>query len=647
MNDLISALAYRQSLSGLMHRAFVARQSMTPEEWAEEVYRLPTGGRFKWSYAPYSREMFRSLFERATIETIFQLFSRGLKSTVVLLALGYRIDRLPCRILSLWPTNLQAEKWSKDCLTGELFDCTPPLHYLGSENAKRNGKNTLLHKNFNGGLIDLFGANAPGDMRRAKGEFLYAEEIDAISQEMGDEGDQMAVFYKRGDEYPDATRVCASYPSMKGKSKIEARMQDSDYRQWKSTCLKCGREPFVMHRSQVIFDNERPQDAKLQCPRCKEFLNDDQRYSMAHEQGFNNWFPTREFKGKRGFQANAMLWPHPVDRVKYPGGFLQLMAQQAIDAEKSDNPERSRRVLVNTVDAETFVADTKDEIPPDWMHLLKCRESYADKTILLPRTVLYMTAGIDVQEDRIEVTKLGWGEHEELWTIEHVVIPSGTKHDVTWDALELELLRTYNREKLAEGNGTQTKLELGFSLVDASFSPERVLRWIGRLHTKESKLLGRVRACRGSSNYPHPIIEFKYSKLSKQLKGHWVGTDESKDLIYSRLRMTEPGPGYMHHGLNFTEKHIKQLVAEKMTIGFKDGQETRRFKNDDHVRNETLDCRVYGLAAYRLKRPNLEEIERAFNEQEEKKEEEKPKLALPLIPVRQNSFVGAGQWRIQ
>jgi phage terminase large subunit GpA-like protein len=637
VTDALSLESYIRTVSRSLTANFATWSKMPPEEWPESVYRLPNGGRFKWSYAPYIRRIFLSFFERQTIETVLMMYSRGLKSTAVLLLIGYLVDQAPRRMLSLWPTNSQAEKWSKDVLVGELFDTTDCLSHLGSKNAKRDGKNTILHKAFAGGLIDIFGANAPGDMRRAKGSLLYGDEIDAIDTTETDEGDQLAIFSKRGDEYPDTIRVYASYPSLKGHSRIDAKLQESDYNQWFSTCVVCGGEPFVMHRSQLRFDKDKPAGALLECPRCTAMLTDAQRYEMAHRQGFDNWKPQREFRGRRGFHANALLWPHPIDLVKYPGGFLQLLAQQVIDAENSDNPSRSKRVLVNTVDAECFIPDEKAEIPPDWMHLLTKREDYADeKRIILPNDALYMTAGVDMQEDRLEVSKLAWGREEEAWGVEHVVIPGSTKEDSTWDALEHELLREYDR---ADG----TKLAMGFALCDAGHSAERLLRFIGRLHQKQSPLLGRFRACRGASQYPHPVIDYRYKILAKQLKGHWVGTDEAKDILYARLKLPEPGPGYFHHGKNWTEGQFKQLVAEKMTVGFERGQETRRFKNEDHVRNEVLDCRVYAFAALRLRRPNYDAIEAAFGESVKPKEEKE----VPEAPqVQRPSFVGVSAWRI-
>jgi len=642
MNDTLSLESYRRAVAHTLTRCFSPWQRMPPAVWAEEVYRLPNGGRFKWAYAPYVRQIFESYFDPKIIETNLMMYSRGLKSTTVLLAIGYTIDQSPRRILSLWPTNSQSEKYSKDVLCGELFNTTDCLSYLGERGKKRDGSNTILHKNFPGGLIDLFGANAPGDMRRAKGSFLYADEIDAIDTTETDEGDQLAIFSKRGDEYPDTIRIYASYPSLKGHSRIESKMQETDWNQWYSTCVVCGGEPFVMHRRMLKYDADNTAGARFECPRCKAMLTDSQRYEMAHKQGFNNWKPSREFRGRRGFHANAMLWPHPVDTQKFPGGFLQMMAEQEVAAERSDNPHRSRRVLVNTVDAETYDPDTKSEIPPDWMQLLQRRESYAtDAEIKLPIACLYMTAGIDVQPDRLEITRTAWGRDEKSWHVDHVIVAGDIKSPETWKAFEKELLRDYKREDGAP-------LELSFALIDAGHGAEHLLWFFEYLRTSNSPLKGKIRACRGSSQYPHPIVDFKWARLVKQLKGHWVGGDEAKDLIYSRLKMAEDGPGYRHYGRNCNEGFFKQLCAEKLTVGFERGNETRRFKNEDHVRNEALDCAVYSFAAFRLKRPNLDILERELvakamqPEEKQRVEAEQPK---PTPSKR--GFVGfSGKWSL-
>ncbi len=610
--DEISLDAYAARSAHSLSRCFASWSRMSPQEWAEEVYRLPSGGRFRWSYAPYARAMHASLFDRATIETSFMLYSRGLKSTVVLLALGYFIDQSPRRILSLWPTNSQAEKWSKDILTGELFDTTPPLHFLGSQTGRRLGSNTLLHKLFPGGLIDMFGANAPGDMRRAKGSLLYGEEIDAIEETSTDEGDQMAIFAKRGDEYPDTIRVWASYPSLKildaegrpapGHSRIDSKLLQSDGNQWFSTCLLCGGEPFVMHRSQILYDKDRPEEARLECPRCKGLLTDPQRYDMAHRQGFDNWRPQREFRGRRGFHANAMLWPHPSDPIKCPGGALQMIAQQAIAAERADNPQRAVRVLVNTVDAEPFDPVLETEKPPAWEPLLARRESYT-----VPASVLVITGAADLQLNRIEVEWKGWGRNEQSFGLDHVVIDGDVRDPGTWGLLKRELQRTFLHELGAP-------LPFSMFFIDGGFWSEWLYRFLADLaRTPILGVTGKVRAIKGVGASPHPVCS-DWRSISKNLKGYHIGTWQIKDLLNARLAMRwngegEPPTGWMRWNERYGESYFRQLCTGKVTVEIEGSEVVRKFLNAENLRDEGLDLNVYNYAAFRRKSWDFDAIE--------------------------------------
>ena len=591
-------------------RCYAFSSLIPPEDWAQDIYRLPTGGRFRWEFAPYTRAMFKSIFDPNSIETSMQLFSRGLKSTVILLAIGYAIDQAPRRILSLWPTNGQGEKWSKDNLCGELLNCTPALSYLGNATGKRITSNTLLHKEFPGGLIDIFGANSPGDMRRAKGSFLYADEIDAIGTEQTDEGDQLAIFNKRGDEYPDTIRVFSSYPSVQGLSRINARLKDSDHNEWHSTCVECGGEPFVMHRNQLRYDAEKPQEARLECPRCSALLTDNQRYIMAHRQGYDNWRPRNAFRGKRGYQANALLWPHPVDEKKYAGGWLQCIAQQEIDAKQSDNPRRSMRVLVNTVDAEPWDPTEDSEKPPEWREIYEAREAYTEA----PRDALFLTAFIDVQLNRLECGWRAWGRNEESWGLDHVVLDGHVRMADVWKSLRKQLARKFPRE----GGGYLT---LGMALVDGGHFAEDVYRFMQELSTNPMPgVSGKCRASKGVGQANHPIIDRKWKTVARNLKGYHIGTWEAKDRIYERLKVKakdgETPEGIMHFNQRFGEEYCQQLTVETVAISYERGEEVRKYLNAKQARNEAIDIEVGNLAAFRLHPRNMDALEDELENQQ-------------------------------
>lgn len=602
--DHLSLDAHTLSVSRSLSRCFAPWSKIPPEVWAEEVYRLPGGRRFRWSYAPYSRQMFRSLFDRQTRETVLQVFSRGLKSTVILLATGYFCDQAPRRKLFMWPTTGQAEKFSKDNLDGELFATTPPLQYMSSQAGKRNAATTILHKTGRGFTITIFGANAPGELRRAKGSFLAADEIDAYEVVVSDEGDILEIFKKRGSEYPDTIFVTSSYPSLVGHSRVQARLDGSDCNRWYSTCVRCGGEPYVMHRNHLRYDDPRPQDARMECPRCHELLTDRERFEMAHRQGFDCWKADREFSGRRGFHAGAMLWPHPVDEHKYPGGFLQIMAQQELDAKASENPRRSLRVLVNTVDAEPFDPLDESEQPPDWKVIAERRESYG---LTVPDGGLYLTAFVDVQLNRLEVEWKAWGRHDESWGMDHVTIEGYVRDPEVWATLRTELARRWKHTSGAE-------MRLGFSFVDGGHYAEDVYRFMRDLAANPKEgVTGHCRASKGVGKHGHPIIDRKYRTVAKTLKGYHIGTWEAKDLIYGRLKSNED-EGKMHFNERYSNEFFQQLTVERVAISFDGGQEIRKFENEKNERNEGLDLGVGNLAAWRLHPRNLDMLEEKIRE---------------------------------
>lgn len=615
---------------------------MAPEEWAEEVYRLPNGGRFKWSFAPYTLGMYRSMFDRRVIETSYQIFSRGLKSTVILLAIGYTIDQAPRKILYMMPTTGQVEKFSKDNLCGELLDTTPCLNQYGSKGNRRITNNTILHKNFPGGLIGMFGANAAGELRRAKGSFLIIDEKDAITKEQTDEGDQVQIFWKRGSEYPDTIRVSASYPSLLGHSRIAADLDNSDCNEWFSTCVRCGGEPYVMTRKMLRYDKDKPHEARMECPMCKELLTDEERYQMAHKQGFDNWRARNEFKGMRGFHAGAMLWPHQTDPVKYPAGFLGMLAQQELEVAASEEPRRAMRVLVNTVDALPFDPADETETPPEWKTVFDKREDYG---LIVPERGLVLTAFVDVQVNRLEVEWKAHGRNGESWGMDHVVLDGNTRDVEVW---RKSLCQEFRRKfKHALGG----EIGLSIAMIDGGWASEYVFSFLQWLAANPVEgVTGKVRASKGMGQHGHPIIDRNWKTISKNLKGYHIGTWEAKDLINQRLRMLPDAEGkypdgFMHYNKRYDEQYFRQLCTGIPTIVFEKVkgkiEDVRKFLNTSHLKDEGLDLAVGNLAAFRLRQWNFDAIEAKIIEdaKPDPKKEERELVA----PARSNFVNG---WRL-
>lgn len=118
--------------------------------------------------------------------------------------------------------------------------------------------------------------------------------------------------------------------------------------------------------------------------------------------------------------------------------------------------------------------------------------------------------------------------------------------------------------------------------------------------------LSRIFAIKGSPVAGKPIIS-KPSRTGKlNVKLFSIGTDTAKEMIYSRLRITEPGAGYCHFPSSRDEEYFKQLTAEKVVTRYHKGFPVRMWEKKPGQRNEALDCRVYAIAALNILNPNLE-----------------------------------------
>lgn len=247
---------------------------------------------------------------------------------------------------------------------------------------------------------------------------------------------------------------------------------------------------------------------------------------------------------------------------------------------------------------------------------------------MIPPGVLILTAAVDVHKDRLEVLWDGWGQREECWVIEHVILRGEVEDDSVWTQLGQELNR-----KFPHALGIQ--LALHFGLIDGGKWPDRVLRFLSRLAGNKAfegdplpglPIRGKIKACRGyggplPKGGRHPIHSAYTKHLAKNLGGFWVGTDAAKDLIYTRARLapekqpdrTSRAPdGFIHFPTSLDEEFFRQLFSEHCITKFEHGQEIRTYTKKGSVRNEALDLFVYNLAAFklcRLNQPRLANIE--------------------------------------
>lgn len=645
----VSTIALRDDLRTSLEAAFRHWHVRDPVEWAETIRKRPgkdgTPKRFTFDYAPYQRGMYEAIFDRRNLEIIFKIFSRGGKSEVILTALGYFIHEQPRRNIVMWPKVDDAEKWSKDDFQEQLVAPTPELlEILGDGKGKRKADQTILFKLFPGGNLMACGANSPGTLRRANGNFLYADEIDSI-EEGGKEGDPLAQFKTRGTQHADVIEAYASYPSIVGRSRITAKYDGSDARRWHVPCLRCGYDRWVFNRERDFrFDRDNPAGARLECPNCHDFLDDPARYQMMRN---GLWIATAPFLGKAGFHASSLLWPHPVDPLRFPGGYLQMLAQRILDDEASENPEAKKMVTVNTCDAEAYQPCVTDKVEHSALYL--AREEY-DPREEIPEGVLLICSGVDVHPDRLEIDITGFGENEETWGLDYIILGGDPLTPEPWEKLDRILNRTSFKHPL------YGFMSITAMAIDCGHRPDEVLKFT------RPRLRRKVWAVFGSTTLGKPFVT-KPSRRGTPPAVTWeLGVNEGKDILYQRLQLVKFADGTAPHGYQhypkgkdgsnlgtYDEEYFRQLTIEDSTMERgRDGKFYRQFeKPKSSDRNEPLDTRVYCMALPRILRTNFARLkarlerngkqeQKAVPEETGVKSLERKKLVRRLVvrPVR-------------
>ena len=147
---------------------------------------------------------------------------------------------------------------------------------------------------------------------------------------------------------------------------------------------------------------------------------------------------------------------------------------------------------------------------------------------------------------------------------------------------------------------TGTNLTISCTCIDSGHHTGSVYEYC------KPREMNRVFAIKGSSQTGKALVS-KFSRSNrKRVKLFNIGTDTAKQMIYSRLKIHEPGPGYCHFPAEYTEEYFKQLTCERIMTKFSNGHPQRVWIKTKGKRNEALDCRVYGLAALHILNPNLE-----------------------------------------
>lgn len=603
--------SFRKALMIQMKNRLKPPPRLTVSEWADNFRKLSAEssaepGSWQTSRAEYQRGIMDAISD-PSIETVVLMMGAQMgKSECLNNVVGYHIAQDPSPILVVQPTLDMAQTWSKDRLAPMLRD-TPALQGLVKDPRSRDSGNTTLHKSFPGGHVTGCGANSPASLASRPIRIVLCDEVDRFPVSAGTEGDPVTLARKRSATFWNRKIILVSTPTNKGASRIEQAYEESDKRLYYVPCHDCGHEQ-TLKWSQVKFDADRPETAGYACESCGAIWDDASR-ARAVRRG--EWRSTEKFAKTAGFCVSGLYspWIPLEDAVR---DFLAARKQPS-----------TLRVWVNTYLAETWEEDGEGV---DDYSLSERAEDWGD---IVPADGLILTAGVDVQDDRLEAEIVAWGKEEESWSIAYKTIHGDPSGPIVWRELDEFLYGVYEHEFGEEMVVRATCVDSGGHHTQA------VYKYVS---TREAK---RVFAIKGVGGEGRPMVGKPSKNNIGKIKLFPVGVDTIKAELFSRFKITEPGPGYCHFPEGRDAEYYKQLTAEKIKIKYHKGFARREFVKI-RTRNEALDVRVYAKAALALLNVNLNGLAMKMSHRKEAQVEVKQQKQ-PVRPKNPSSFVN--RWR--
>ena len=547
---------------------------LSVSQWADQERRLDSQtsaepGRWYTSRAEYQRGIMDACSDPSIPEVVVMAAAQLGKTEAILNIIGFHMDHDPSPILVLQPTLDMAQSFSKDRVANGLIKSTPCLTAKVNEARSRDSGNTTLHKLFPGGSVSIVGANSPSGLASRPIRLVLCDEVDRYPASAGSEGDPIQLARKRAATFWNRKIVMVSTPTNKGNSRIEFAYENSDQRKYYIPCRHC-EHPQVMQWKNVKWVDEDPDTAKYECESCSVLWTDaDRVWGIRNGQ----WHATKELKGVAGFAISALNSPW----TPLPDGVRDFLLVKK-------NPEQLR-VWTNTYLGETW--EDQGETVDDYL-LYERREEMK----YIPDEVVFLTCGVDVQDNRLELSVIGWGRDDESWVIDHKTLYGDPSTPQLWTSLDSFLFARYE---------TASGKEMGIrsSCVDSGG------HFTNSVYAYCKKNYGRrVFAIKGIGGEGRAIAGKPSKNNTVRCPLFPVGVNTVKDLLFSRLRIAEEGPGYVHFNDTLDAEYFKQLTAEKIVTRYHRGYSKRVFEKV-RPRNEALDCMVYALAAYAIMNINV------------------------------------------
>lgn len=573
---------------------------ITVSEWANNFRVLDSAssaepGRYRYERTPYLRKVMDYLSKTSDVEEVSVMKGVQLGFTDAGNNwIGYTIDIDPGPMLLVMPTESLLKKNSRTRLE-PMIENTPQLREKTGRKGRKDSVNTVLEKEFPGGFLMMVAAQSPSGLSSTPVGKIFMDEVDRYPASAGKEGSPVDLARARASTFSNRKIYLVSTPTVAGESLIEKEYESGNCEQYHVPCLHCD-ELFVITWDCMTWEEGKPETTRCACPNCGGLHEERHKSKMFAEKGFSpdgraEWIATRISDDPKKVSMH-------IPAFCSPAGFLswESIVRKYIKAQGDENAMIS---WTNLYPGETY--KISGDVPDD-ENLYNKRESYQIGTV--PDPVHFVTMGVDIQKDRIELEAVGWCPGRESFSIEYVVHQGDTTsiENPVWQKLRDSINTHYptgdgfimpvTMACIDSGDGSSTKVVYDFC---SSMGNEKV-KPIKGMPDSFGMMVGN----------PKILNTTKSGKKIGSSKVWGVGVSLIKTELYGFLKLkskkdeegneTFPG-GYCHFPM-YNQEFFQMLTAEthRLVKNKKTGYSKYEWIKT-RPRNEALDCRVYARAA--------------------------------------------------
>ncbi|MGV8832547.1 MAG: phage terminase large subunit family protein [Devosia sp.] len=507
---------------------------------------------------PFQRGIADAIGDPAIERCTIQKSARVGYSSLLVGAIGNFVVNDPAQILVVIPVDKDGRKLVVENIE-PIFSNSPALDGKLSGDEMDVNRNTMMSRRFSGGSLNVVAAKSPNNLRGYNTRVLFMDEVDSMAITV--EGDPVLLAEGRTTSFPDRKIVIGSTPVDAATSLVCASYDRSDKRVFEIPCHECGDFHEIMWE-QIRWPAGEPEKANWCCPSCGSFVEHRFKTSMV---AAGRWRATApDVQGHAGFRINSLVSPLA------NASWSKLAAEFE---EKKDDPDKHRtfKNLVLGLPWEDSASDL------DEAEIASRGQRFGIGSI--PESVLYVTMGVDVQDDRLEATTAGWDRDGCMLILSHDVLYGSPDDDNTWRQLDA-LINARHSHPLGGQIG-----------IDAVAVDSGDGDWTQAVYDfTRPRARRRVMSIKGMSGN-RKVIDATRSKDKRGL--FIVGVDVVKTTLMDRVSRNV--------GIRFSDQlepvWFEQFLSERKTLKYISKRPVTRWERIPGRQAEALDATVYAFAA--------------------------------------------------